>query len=318
MHATWFLPSATRRAHCRRAEPARGAGALSPAQRIAAWDFDAVKAIDHDAEVCIVGSGLSMADALLSLADNGHRGRIHVLSRHALLPLSHADVAAAAGFDAQALFAMPLRARMRALRAQARDALQNGLPWQAVFERLRPHGQALWQSLTEAEQRRFLRHAVRYWDIHRHRVAPHVHARIAALRDSGQLRLHRGRVDHVMAQGRCVRLAYRHADGRFDELDADVLVNATGVELRARTMRSPLLDGLLGRGHARPGPHGIGIDTDESGRVLDADGRAWPNLLAIGSLRIGTLWESIAVPELRVQAEAAARALLLPESATAL
>ena len=289
--------------------PARGAGAIPPSRLLAAWDFDAVKKIDRAADVCIVGSGLSMADALLSLAGNGHRGRIHVLSRHALLPLAHAPAAVGAGFDVPPLLAMPLRERMRALRGYAHAAMRAGLPWQSVFDRLRPHGQALWQSLAPAEQRRFLRHAVRYWDIHRHRVAPQVHARIAALRDSGQLRLHRGRLDHVMVQGRCVRLNYRRRDGDAHELDADVLVNATGVELRAQAMRNPLLDGLLGRGLARPGPHGIGIDTDAQGRVIEAEGRASPRLFALGSLRIGTLWESIAVPELRVQAETAARAL---------
>ena len=289
--------------------PARGAGALPPSRLIAAWDFDAVKKIDRAADVCIVGSGLSMADALLSLADNGHRGRIHVLSRHALLPLAHAPAAAGAGFDVPPLLAMSLRKRTRALRGHANAAMRAGLPWQSVFDRLRPHGQALWQSLAPAEQRRFLRHAVRYWDIHRHRVAPQVHARIAALRDSGQLRLHRGRLDHVMVQGRCVRLNYRRRDGDTHELDADVLVNATGVELRAQAMRNPLLDGLLGRGLARTGPHGIGIDTDAQGRVIDAEGQASPRLFALGSLRIGTLWESIAVPELRVQAETVARAL---------
>ena len=33
-----------------------------------------------------------------------------------------------------------------------------------VFDRPRPHGQALWRSLAHVEQERFLRHLVRYWD----------------------------------------------------------------------------------------------------------------------------------------------------------
>lgn len=290
--------------------PARGASALPASRLLAAWDYDAIKGIDRDADVCVVGSGLSMADALLSLADNGHRGELHVLSRHALLPMAHAAMPGPADFEIEPLLAMGLRGRIRALRGHAHGGGRNGLPWQAAMERLRPHGQALWQSLPSGEQRRFLRHVVRHWDVHRHRIAPQVHARIAGLRDSGQLRVHRGHLRHVIAQGNCVRMGWQQRDGRLREFDVDVLVNATGIELRAQTMRSALLDGLLGRGHARPGPHGIGVDTAPDGRVLDADGRAQPRLYALGSLRIGSLWESIAIPELRGQAEAAARALL--------
>ncbi|HRF84387.1 MAG TPA: pyridine nucleotide-disulfide oxidoreductase, partial [Pseudoxanthomonas sp.] len=47
---------------------------------------------------------------------------------------------------------------------------------------------------------------------------------------------------------------------------------------------------------------------DAEGRLLDAAGHPQDDLRAIGSLRIGEAWESIAVPELRVQAEAIARA----------
>ena len=52
---------------------------------------------------------------------------------------------------------------------------------------------------------------------------------------------------------------------------------------------------------------GIGLGSDAEGRLLDARGGAQDDLRVIGSLRIGEAWESIAVPELRVQAEAIAR-----------
>jgi uncharacterized NAD(P)/FAD-binding protein YdhS len=80
--------------------------------------------------------------------------------------------------------------------------------------------------------------------------------------------------------------------------------------MRAQLMRNPLLADLLGKGNARPGPHGIGIDTASDGDVVNAEGEALPGVFVVGSLRIGRLWESIAVPELRIQAEDAARRLL--------
>lgn len=53
------------------------------------------------------------------------------------------------------------------------------------------------------------------------------------------------------------------------------------------------------------------MDTDETGAVISADGRPDPRLYAIGSVRRGQLWESIAVPELRQQAAALSRTILL-------
>jgi uncharacterized NAD(P)/FAD-binding protein YdhS len=67
-----------------------------------------------------------------------------------------------------------------------------------------------------------------------------------------------------------------------------------------------LLGALRARGRVLPGPHGIGIASEEPGRVLDARGVADPGLFVLGALRIGTLWESIAIPELRGQALAIA------------
>jgi uncharacterized NAD(P)/FAD-binding protein YdhS len=299
--------------------PARGASGLVRQTVLEAWDFDAIKSIPADAEICIAGSGLSMVDTVLSLVANGHRGRVHVLSRHALLPLAHSKHAVA-DFDAEAMLGMGLRQRMRVLREAVRVAEGRGLPWQAVMESARPLVQNLWRTLSHDDQRRFLRHAVRYWDVHRHRIAPQVHAQLEALQASGQLRLHRGRLQTVARERERIRVTLMMRDRRTQELDVDRIVNATGVEMRAQLMRNPLLSDLLGKGNARPGPHGIGIDTASDGDLVDAESNALAGVFVVGSLRIGRLWESIAVPELRGQAEDAARRLLAlpPDDAGAL
>ena len=48
--------------------------------------------------------------------------------------------------------------------------------------------------------------------------------------------------------------------------------------------------------------------SDADGRLLDATGHARDDLRVMGSLRIGEAWETIAVPELRLQAAAVAAA----------
>lgn len=289
--------------------PVRGATSLPRERRVQAWDFDAVHGIPGTAEVAIIGSGLSMVDAVVSLQAAGHRGRIHVLSRHALLPLPHAS-GPVADYDPQPLLAMDLRQRVRTLRRHAAEAAQRGIAWQGVMERIRPLGQALWQSLSCADQRRFLRHVVRYWDVHRHRIAAQLHAQLLELRQQGRLQLHRGRLETAFHDGNCVRLDGLDRHRRPFQLQVQYVINATGVEMRAQAMCNPLLQQLLGSGIARPGAHGIGLDTAADGCLVDADGNPEPRVQVLGSLRIGGLWESLAIPELRVQAAQAAAALL--------
>ena len=283
--------------------PVAGADALPPAQVAEAWDYDGVRVLAGDDDLAIIGSGLSMADSVVALAAAGHRGRIFVLSRHALLPLPHAH-GAAVSFDPQPLLAMSLRQRVRELRRQARAAVAQGIPWQSVMDRIRPMGQALWLSLGEGDQRRFLRHVVRYWDVHRHRIAESVHAQVAELERCGQLQRHRARLDAVLVQETGLQLHGRSPDNGLPPLTVAAVINATGVETRALSMRNPLIRQLLADGHARPGPHGLGLDTTvEEGGLIDGHGQPQPAIRVVGSLRIGTLWESLAIPELRVQAQ---------------
>jgi uncharacterized NAD(P)/FAD-binding protein YdhS len=243
---------------------------------------------------------------VLALVAGGHSGPLHVISRHGLLPLPHAHGGLPA-FDPQELLTMSLRRRLRVLRQHACKAQVDGMPWQGVMDRIRPHGQALWQSMDAADQRRFLRHVVRYWDVHRHRIAEPVAEQLQALQASGQLRVHRARLQRVWRDGDALRLSGREAGGGNVQWTIAAVVNATGVETRASALRNPLLQQLQADGLARSGPHGLGLDSSVPGdRLCAAGGQPQARLGVLGSLRIGSLWESLAVPELRQQAQALA------------
>ncbi|MCD9029370.1 FAD/NAD(P)-binding protein [Luteimonas sp. BDR2-5] len=277
-------------------------GAVAPAGVVEAWDHAAVAAIDPGDEVCIVGAGLSMVDVVLTLHANGHRGRITAVSRHGLMPLAHAPgtLPQAGGIDA--LLPLGVHARMRMLRRWAAEAVAAGRPWQDAMERLRPQVQALWTSLPADEQRRFLRHAVRYWDIHRHRIAPEAAAVLAELQAAGRFTLRAGHL-HAVEAGPPLQVRVRaRGTGRVDTLAVDRLVNATGMHKALRGAPDPLLPALQARGLVRAGPHGLGVDTTVDGQLRGADGVPVPGLWTLGALRIGSLWESIAMPELRGQA----------------
>ncbi|NYZ62173.1 FAD/NAD(P)-binding protein [Luteimonas deserti] len=280
---------------------------------VEAWDYARVAAIDPDADVVIVGAGLSMVDTVLTLQANGHRARVLAISRHGVMPLPHAPGTRPQPGGVEPLLALGVRDRLRQLRRWAAEARADGGRWQDALERLRPHVQSLWQSWPPVEQRRFLRHAVRQWDIHRHRIAPDVHAQLQAMRHSGRFALHAGRLDAISPapEGRvCIEWRTRGGSERMHTVTHTV-VNATGAETRASRPAGSVLPALLARGLLRPGPHAIGIDTADTGQVLDACGAAVPGLWTLGALRIGSLWESIAMPEVRGQAERLATSLAL-------
>lgn len=275
-----------------------------------AWDYPAIAAMPPESDVCIIGAGLSMVDAVASLAANRHRGRIRVLSRHGLVPLAHAPSRGPVG-NVDDLLALGVRARLRALRARADAGMRDGTPWQWTMDGLRPHGQRLWQSLDDREQRRFLRHAHRFWDIHRHRIAPEVATRIDALRRSRQLTVHAGRVASVSRGPTAFEVVFRPRGGATQaRMQAHRVLLCAGIETRLEHMPGALLAALAARGTVAPGPHGLGLAVSDAGALVAADGTVQPLMLAIGSARIGHDWETTAIPELRGQARAISERLL--------
>jgi uncharacterized NAD(P)/FAD-binding protein YdhS len=64
------------------------------------------------------------------------------------------------------------------------------------------------------------------------------------------------------------------------------------------------------RGLIRPGPANLGIDAQPNGAIIDRDGASSDVLYTLGSTMRGVLWEVIAVPEIRVQAERLAHLLI--------
>ena len=103
-----------------------------------------------------------------------------------------------------------------------------------------------------------------------------------------------------------VRYATRTGEG---ELEVGKVINCTGPNTDLAEVRDPLVRGLRDAGLIRPDALGLGLDTDEDGRLLDAAGRPSERLSLAGPLRKGLLWEHTAVPELRVEAERLARRL---------
>ena len=284
----------------------------SPMYQSHAWSMQGLISLRRDDAVLLVGSGLTTLDWIASLAERGHRGAIHVVSRRGLLPRVHqAAPKHVLSFD-PATVPPRVRALMRLIRAEIAQVVAAGGEWRSVMDALRPHGQTLWRRLPRPEQLRFLRHARTWWDIHRHRAAPRNLETVQRLLDSGQLEVLAARPVAYAERGDAVDVHLRRR-GRDEVVVRSVqrVVNCTGPDSNYRRHNHPLLNGLREQGLAVIDDIGLGLETDSLGRLLQADGSPSTGLFTLGPLRKGALWETTAVPEIRVQAQTLARDLLV-------
>lgn len=281
----------------------------------------ALDAVDRDADLLLIGTGLSAVDALLLLDARGHRGRISCVSRHARWPRAHAAGATSA-IDDRPLFAdasliTPRRA-LAALRAAIDSAGHDH--WRGVIDALRPHTARVWSAWSLRERERALRHLRSVWDVHRHRMAEAVavdHARIVAdravavdaARITGAALGTDGRIDVRLAPTGC-GLADAEP-GRAARVVTVDRVLSTLAPVTALSQRGdPLSRALLSRGLARDDALGLGIDATDRFEAIAGDGRISAGLYVLGPALRARDWEATAAPELRSHAAALAGALL--------
>lgn len=276
-----------------------------------AWSANALAALEPDAPVLLIGTGLTMVDMVVALHDRQHQGKIYAVSRRGLAPLPHQSTQPYPAFLTLEDAPKTIRGLLRSVRSQVKTAAVQGYDWRSVIDVLRPITQPLWQQLPRAEQQRFLRHLTPYWDVHRHRIAPEIGQVIQDMLDSGQLTITAGRIQgyQVTSDGIAVTVWQRQTQMN-QRLQVSRVVNCTGVQADYRRSPQPLITHLRDQGLIRPNNLGLGLDTVADGTILDAVGNRSSLLYTLGTSRKGDLWETIAVPELRQQAQALATTVL--------
>jgi uncharacterized NAD(P)/FAD-binding protein YdhS len=267
------------------------------------WASDVAAGLSDADTVLLLGSGLTMVDVALSLDAAGFGGRIVAMSRRGLLPRRHDSPAMAGARNEKPT------SRASALLGEIR-ARSRATCWRTAVDELRPFTQALWQSATPIERARFLRHLRPWWDVHRHRLAPEVADRIAAMMARGQLAVIAAKPSAFESAVGSVTVTYRPR-GRDDlhGLTVHRIVNCTGPQGDLARSTDPLLRGLIADGHARADPERLGLDVDNESRLIGVDGRAHDRLFALGPMTRGAFWEMIAVPDIRTQVWSVARKL---------
>jgi uncharacterized NAD(P)/FAD-binding protein YdhS len=236
---------------------------------------------DHkDKTIVLAGTGLTAADAVLSLRRDGFAGTIIAASPHSHFPLVHRDPYPPCETGEKLVKELKNNptalSYLRAFRAHApKNKDENN--WRGAVQSVRDHVVDLWQALDEKQKKKFMRRLWSFWNIHRHRMAPEVAAEISNVKTLKGFVLN-PKPDGTVTVGKKQIKAFR-------------VVNCTGPSYAAMTRDNSLLASLIKDKHLAIGPLGLGVATPDN-----------KTLHVIGTPLLGERLETTAVPELREQA----------------
>lgn len=299
-------------------------GALSPrplasttpqALASGAYELDPWRLAEHRTpphRVAVIGTGLTAVDTLLSASTRWPQAELLAVSRHGQLPFVHTELPQApypfqGELNDALLESRSVAAMLRLVRAAIIDA--HDTDWRSVIDGMRPINATLWQSLDVARRKQFLRHLRWLWESTRHRMAPASAAALQQLFDEGRLQVRAARVIGVDGDGPLQLTLRNRRRQTVDVLQAELVIQATGLDTAVAYSGHPLLSQLLADGLAIADSLQLGVAARPDGNLLGADGRPRPGLYAIGSLLRGNLWECTALPEIRAAARRLANLL---------
>lgn len=261
-------------------------------------------------DVLIIGTGLTSLDLVATLARTKKEGRIHLLSRNGLLPRVHTMPLQHNSFINPQNLPQTTLELLTLVRREVRKAAQQNIPWQNVIDSMRPFNQRLWMALNQKERLRFLRFLRPYWDVHRHRCAPEIMEVFEDMRKQERIILHKGYIlDQKIVKDE-IKISYRpRGQKTLKNFTVRQIVNCTGPQSDIRKLDDALIQNLLEQNLITPDNLRIGLATSNHYNTLDNTGAAVTGLYALGSAMKGRLYESVAVPELRVQAKELAEIL---------
>lgn len=249
-----------------------------------------------DSHIVVLGTGLSAVDMLHSLDRLGFPGKVTALSRHGNLPETHAE-STLVTLDGEDVETYPDTAQE--LYAKLHEEITaHGENWRGYVDGLRPHTNAIWQRLPDEEKQRFIDGYLHWWSIKRHRMSADSSELVARWQETGKLKVRAATLEHIGHDGEHFLLKLESAR----PLRADAVINASGYRYRAEPSRGGLVAHLQHQGVIRPSSLGIGIDTDKGYRASE-------HIYALGPLLSGTRLETVAVTELRHQAQELAEAV---------
>jgi len=276
------------------------------------WKENAVSDAAGCKHILIIGTGLTMVDNVLSLIEKGFEGKITAVSTKGFFPLSHKKTAPYTAMLPEMNASFPLVRLYHIFKKHIREVLAGGVTGEVVVDAVRPLTQEIWINLSLKEKKSFMQHLRHLWGVARHRLPADIHQRMTELMKQGKLEIVAGRLyDMEQVNGSLIKAGIRlRRSGELLHLEADRVINCTGPQMDIRKIDNDLIRNLISRGLLCPDEMYLGMQAFPDGTLVNAEAVPSNVLFTLGSNLKGILWESTAVPELRVQAKNLARMII--------
>jgi uncharacterized NAD(P)/FAD-binding protein YdhS len=248
-----------------------------------------------DGHLIGIGTGLTFIDHALTHIRRNSTNTVTGISRNGLIPEAHL---------AHRADPLEVPSIARENPEEMRRFIEEADDWRAAQDGIRHQLPDIWHRWSEQMKASFLDHDLRWWNVHRHRLAPEIAEEVRLAIDSGRIRVVKSGVSGVkeIDDGITVELS------TGESLRGDALVNCLGYRVAGE---ESLIETLIASGLAQEGPLGLGVKTDYPRfNLLDGNGRPQENVFVIGPVLFGERFETTAIPELREQADLIAGQLL--------
>ena len=276
-------------------------------------EFARIRAIDKNARVLVLGTGLTALDVMTTLVRGGHEGPITAISPHGLRPRPHrrtseAQEVASGSSMLQRIdgpiapfirdIPSPITARglVDALRRRVREASDEGESWYAPFDAFRDPLWQVWPGLDLREKKRILRHARRWYDVHRFRAPPQNETIVREAEQRQHVAFRAARVCSIAAGSRGATLRVELVDSVTRAMRTqtfDAVLNCSGLDHASGVTSNPLLASLARQGLLQRDPTGIGFSVDRECRPLGTAGTACDRLRIIGPPTAGVFGDPL-------------------------
>ena len=262
-----------------------------------AFDPNIAQRIHDKKNITIIGSGLTMIDVVMSLSHLKYAGSINIISPHAYVPQAHYEApkpAVKSFIEENEKY--KLSELLSLVNQQLKKAVKEGFNTHSVIDAMRPHLQFIWLHFSLDEKKQFLRHLRHKWGVARHRAPAQSMAVFHQLQSSGKLLLIKGRVTELKTNTDGFEIFYSGAKADQQAIETNLIINCTGPESDYSKIQNQIVQNLMKNELIAPDSIHYGVNSAKNGEIA-------PNLYTLGPPLKGVLWESTAVPEIRLQAK---------------
>lgn len=278
------------------------------------WSNDIHQSIKRTDDILIIGTGLTMVDKMLDLYHQIHKGKIYAISRNGYLPFTHYPCSRHQkypDYKEELLQATSTRELYTIIRYHIDKGIKSGIDWRVVVDTIRPALPEIWDNLPLKEKKTFFRRVGSIWTVVRHRIPVICADIIHLLKDKKQLSVLAGRLKEIKETENGFIVSYLDKQERYrKEIVVQKIINCSGPQLNPKNTDSLLFKNLLNKEMICIDQLGLGFNALTDGKLLDKHNNVIPGLYTVGNGLKGVLFESTAIPEIRLQAYNLAKELI--------